>query len=68
MAGIPGTPTLAASSLSDLARCAVSNFRSIECDAGFLLPSSVDEWLPEWRLAHFMVEAIDGLARPPAAH
>ena len=28
---------------------------------GFLLPPSVDEWLPEKHLARFVVEVIDGL-------
>jgi transposase len=30
-------------------------------DTGFLLPPSVDEWLPEKHLARFVVEVIDGL-------
>ena len=30
-------------------------------DEGFLLPPSVDEWLPERHLARFMVEVVDGL-------
>jgi hypothetical protein len=32
----------------------MSNFRSIQ--TGFLLPPSVDEWLPEKHLARFVVE------------
>jgi hypothetical protein len=28
----------------------------------FLLPPSVDDWLPEKHLARFVVEVIDGLA------
>ncbi len=39
----------------------ISNFRPIDRDTGFLLPSSVDEWLPERHLARFVVEVIDGL-------
>ncbi len=39
----------------------MSNFRSIDRDTGFLLPPSVDEWLPEKHLARFVVEVIDGL-------
>ena len=39
----------------------LSNFRTIDRDTGFLLPPSVDEWLPEKHLARFVVEVIDGL-------
>jgi transposase len=39
----------------------MSNFRSIDRDTGFLLPPSVDEWLPEKHLARFVVDVIDGL-------
>jgi transposase len=39
----------------------VSNFRTINRDTNFLLPPSVDEWLPERHLARFVVEIIDGL-------
>jgi transposase len=39
----------------------VSNFRQIDRETGFLLPPSVDEWLPEKHLARFVVEVIDGL-------
>lgn len=38
----------------------MSNFRPIDRDTGFLLPPSVDEWLPEKHLARFVVEVIDG--------
>jgi transposase len=38
-----------------------NNFRSIDRQTGFLLPPSVDEWLPEKHLARFIVEVIDGL-------
>jgi transposase len=37
------------------------NFRAINRDTGFLLPPSVDEWLPQRHLARFVVEVIDGL-------
>ncbi|MGH8141740.1 MAG: IS1182 family transposase [Steroidobacteraceae bacterium] len=39
----------------------MSNFRPIRRDTGFLLPPSVDEWLPQRHLARFVVEVIDGL-------
>jgi hypothetical protein len=32
---------------------------------GFLLPPSVDEWLPERHLARFIVEVVDGLDLKP---
>jgi transposase len=39
----------------------MSNFRTIDRQTGFLLPPSVDEWLPEKHLARFIVEVVDGL-------
>src|ERR1700674_4284220 len=39
----------------------MNNFRTIDRQTGFLLPPSVDEWLPEKHLARFVVEVIDGL-------
>ena len=39
----------------------MSNFRTIVRETGFLLPPSVDEWLPEKHLARFVVEVVDGL-------
>lgn len=39
----------------------MSNFRPINRNTGFLLPPSVDEWLPQWHLARFVVEVVDGL-------
>lgn len=39
----------------------MSNFRPIDRQTSFLLPPSVDEWLPEKHLARFVVELIDGL-------
>ena len=38
----------------------MSNIRTIDRQTGFLLPPSVDEWLPERHLARFVVEVIDG--------
>jgi transposase len=40
---------------------AVSNFRPINRDTGYLLPPSVDDWLPQQHLARFVVEVVDGL-------
>lgn len=39
----------------------MSNFRQVDRGTGFLLPPSVDEWLPERHLARFVVEVIEGL-------
>ena len=39
----------------------MSNFRQIDRETGFLLPPSVDEWLPKRHLARFIVEVIAGL-------
>jgi transposase len=39
----------------------MNNFRLIDRQTGFLLPPSVEEWLPEKHLARFVVEVIDGL-------
>src|SRR6516162_3274863 len=42
-------------------RWGMSNFRDVDRQTGFLLPPSVDEWLPQRHLARFVVEVIDGL-------
>src|SRR5277367_791522 len=39
----------------------MSNFRTIDRKRGYLLPPSVDEWLPEKHLARFIVDVIDRL-------
>jgi transposase len=39
----------------------MSNFRPINRDMDFLMPPSVDDWLPERHLARFVVEVIEGL-------
>jgi transposase len=39
----------------------MDNFRMFDRQTGFLLPPSVDDWLPEKHLARFVVEVIDGL-------
>jgi transposase len=39
----------------------MSNFREVDRQTGFLLPPSVDEWLPERHLARFVVEVIERL-------
>jgi integrase len=39
----------------------LSNFRTIDRQTGYLLPPSLDEWLPQRHLARFIVEVIEGL-------
>lgn len=39
----------------------MGNFRDVDRQTGFLLPPSVDEWLPERHLARFVVEVIERL-------
>src|ERR1700710_2142294 len=39
----------------------MSNFRLINRDIAFLMPPSVDEWLPQRHLARFVVEVTEGL-------
>ena len=39
----------------------MSRFRPVDRQTGYLLPPSVDEWLPEGHLARFIVEVIDEL-------
>ncbi len=39
----------------------MSNFRPVDRDTGFLMPPSVDEWLPERHLARFVAEVVSGL-------
>jgi transposase len=39
----------------------MKNFRPVDRDTGFLMPPSVDEWLPEKHLARFVVDVISGL-------
>src|ERR1700747_731899 len=39
----------------------MTNFRQFYRATGFLLPPSLDEWLPEQHRARFVVEVIDGL-------
>jgi transposase len=39
----------------------MSNFRPTDRQTGFLMPPSVDEWLPPRHLARFVVEVVDGL-------
>ena len=38
----------------------MGNFRDVDRETAFLLPPSVDEWLPERHLARFVVEVIEG--------
>ncbi len=39
----------------------MSNFRNFDPGTAFLLPPSVDDWLPEKHLARFIMEAVDAL-------
>ena len=39
----------------------MTNFRATDRLTGFLMPPSVDEWLPQTHLARFVVEVVDGL-------
>src|SRR6202035_5854723 len=39
----------------------LANFRPTDRATRFLLPPSIDEWLPQRHLARFVVEVIDGL-------
>ena len=39
----------------------MNNFRTFDRDTGYLLPPSVNEWLPERHLARFVAEVIDAL-------
>ena len=39
----------------------MSNFRPTDRETGFLMPPSVDEWLPQRHLARFVVEVVEGL-------
>jgi hypothetical protein len=39
----------------------MSNFLLNDRDTGFLMPLSMDEWLPQRHLARFVVEVIEGL-------
>ena len=39
----------------------MSRFHPVDRQTGYLLPPSVDEWLPENHLARFVVEVVDGL-------
>jgi len=39
----------------------MSNFRPVDRDTGFLMPPSVDQWLPQKHLARFVVDVIASL-------
>jgi hypothetical protein len=39
----------------------MSNFRPSDRLTGYLMPPSVDEWLPPRHLARFVVDVVDGL-------
>src|SRR5271165_4580142 len=63
--GLNAAPAATLESNVDSRRAAgfflMTNFRTIDRQTGYLLPPSVDEWLPEKHLARFIVEVIDGL-------
>ncbi|WP_275850378.1 hypothetical protein [Extensimonas sp. H3M7-6] len=39
----------------------MSRFQSVDRQTGYLLPPSLDEWLPQDHLARFIVEVVDRL-------
>jgi len=39
----------------------MNRFHPVDRQTGYLLPPSVDEWLPEDHLARFIVEVVDEL-------
>lgn len=39
----------------------MSNFRPVDRETSFLLPPSVDDWLPEKHLARFVVDVVKSL-------
>jgi transposase len=39
----------------------MSRFRPVGRHSAYLLPPSIDEWLPEEHLARFVVEVVEGL-------
>ena len=41
----------------------MSHFHLIDRDIDFLLPPSVQEWLPEGHLARYVVEAVFGIVK-----
>ena len=43
----------------------MTSFRPTDRQARFLMPPSVDEWLPQRHLARFVVEVVDGLDLRP---
>jgi hypothetical protein len=43
----------------------MSHFHTIDRDTDFLLPPSVQEWLPEGHLARYVVEVVEGLDLSP---
>jgi transposase len=43
----------------------MNNFRPINRDMDFLMPPSVDEWLPQRHLARFVAEVVEGLDLRP---
>src|SRR5271155_1827164 len=51
-----------AGAIDSLPGCpSMSNFREFDRETIFLLPPSLNDWLPERHLARFVVEVVDGL-------
>ncbi len=43
----------------------MTNFRPVDRETGFLMPPSVEEWLPKRHLARFVVDVVARLERRP---
>ena len=45
----------------------MSRFRPIDRETDYLLPASVQDWLPESHLARYVVDVVEGLENAPRA-